>query len=175
MGDLFLPNLAGTQRNQFRIRPAAAIGAPTTGYHRVGELHMDLAGVPWVCVVTGTPGEWDRLGSSPALALSLALGVNALDSLYVDDVGLIRWMVYLRKGQVRAGYLVTGTHNGDPSTDATDGYVGITLEGGTGEDVDVDIDCEVSGAGASQIISLELDAGSTGWEAFAVRIATFPA
>jgi hypothetical protein len=175
MGDLYLPNLAGTQRNQFRIRPAGVIGAPTTGYHRLGEVHMDAAGVPWVCVLTGTPGEWDKLGTSPSLSLNLALGVNTLDALYVDDVGLIRWMVYLRKATQRHGYMVTGTHDGDVSSDATNGFVGLTMESSTGQDIDVDIDVNVSGAGASQVISLELDAGSTGWDAFAVRLATFPA
>lgn len=53
-----IADLAGTRRSQFRILPDAAAGAPTTGYHAEGEIHMDANKVPWRCTVSGTPGTW---------------------------------------------------------------------------------------------------------------------
>jgi hypothetical protein len=53
-----IADLAGTRRNQFRINPAGTSGAPTTGYHQVGEIHMDSAGSMWRCTASGTPGTW---------------------------------------------------------------------------------------------------------------------
>jgi len=50
--------IKGTTQSQFQITPAAASGAPTTGAHEVGELHMDSGGDLYRCVIAGTPGTW---------------------------------------------------------------------------------------------------------------------
>lgn len=70
----FLSDLAGTLRSQFRIKPAAATGAPTAGSHQIGELHMDSTAALFVCVSTGTPGTWQAAGGS--------LPANRLVSVY---------------------------------------------------------------------------------------------
>ena len=53
-----LSDLAGTRRNQFRINPADAVGPPATGYHQIGEEHVDSGGTRFHCTASGTPGTW---------------------------------------------------------------------------------------------------------------------
>jgi hypothetical protein len=38
--------------------PAATAGPPTTGTHALGELYVDVDGVQYRCVASGTPGTW---------------------------------------------------------------------------------------------------------------------
>ncbi|NUT33702.1 MAG: hypothetical protein HOV79_11570 [Hamadaea sp.] len=48
-----------------RLHPAASAGAPTTGAHTAGEVHVDSLGKQYVCVKGGTPGTWVRPGLNP--------------------------------------------------------------------------------------------------------------
>jgi len=43
-------------------------GAPGTGTHSQGEMHMDTTGAIFVCTVSGTPGTW--------MTITLALEVR---------------------------------------------------------------------------------------------------
>jgi hypothetical protein len=46
-----------------RLLPAETAGAPTSGYHQVGELFVDSQGNLFFCKVTGTskPGNWRQI------------------------------------------------------------------------------------------------------------------
>lgn len=51
----------GTTRPEWKLVPATTEGAPTTGPHLEGELHMDSNHDVWKCTVSGTPGTWSLL------------------------------------------------------------------------------------------------------------------
>ena len=43
------------------LEPAATVGAPTTGDHRLGTLYVDADAALWLCVADGTPGAWRQV------------------------------------------------------------------------------------------------------------------
>lgn len=45
--------------------PTAVVGPPTTGNHIQDELWTDCYGASWVCLTSGTPGNWKQI--SPAI------------------------------------------------------------------------------------------------------------
>lgn len=101
MPDLHLANLAGTRKSQFRIRPAGTTGAPTTGAHAVGEIHMDSEGSMWRCTAAGTPGTWSQLGGIAITfnepAADNAAGTQAIfDSATVGESVAFPDLLYLK-------------------------------------------------------------------------------
>lgn len=65
--------LAGITLSQFRIRPAANPGAPTTGFHLIGEEHVDSVGARFFCTASGTPGTWATGGGGKPASIVLIL------------------------------------------------------------------------------------------------------
>lgn len=53
-----LTTVDGTSRSQWHINPASVVGAPTTGTHQRGEIHIDSDHSLWKCTASGTPGTW---------------------------------------------------------------------------------------------------------------------
>jgi hypothetical protein len=57
-------------RAQIWLVPAAGAGPPSTGAHSVGDVWMDSRGTAWICVISGTPGNFMPLqpgnGTNPA-------------------------------------------------------------------------------------------------------------
>jgi hypothetical protein len=51
----------GGQVAPVRLSPAAHPGAPTSGYHRMGELYVDNEGDLFFCKKSGTPGIWKQV------------------------------------------------------------------------------------------------------------------
>ena len=47
------------------LQPHGSDGAPTGGYHQVGEVMVDVNGTLWQCVLAGTPGSSVRPGFNP--------------------------------------------------------------------------------------------------------------
>jgi hypothetical protein len=45
-------------RAPLNLSPAAAPGAPTTGFHAVGDVYVDSRGMLWLCIATATPGTF---------------------------------------------------------------------------------------------------------------------
>lgn len=48
-------------KSQLYLVPAVNAGAPTTGTHKLGELHLDKNGSLFVCTALGTPGTWKQV------------------------------------------------------------------------------------------------------------------
>ena len=44
--------------SQFGLVPSGSTGAPTSGTHNAGEIHMDQNHDLYMCISTGTPGTW---------------------------------------------------------------------------------------------------------------------
>ena len=44
-----------------RLFPAPAAGAPSSGYHLMGELLLDSHGDLFLCKASGTPGVWKQI------------------------------------------------------------------------------------------------------------------
>jgi hypothetical protein len=53
-------------RAPLRLKPAAAPGHPTTGFHQKGEFYVDVKGNLFYCRDDGTPGTWFRVQLIPA-------------------------------------------------------------------------------------------------------------
>ena len=60
----------GSTPNGLRLTPAGAGGAPSGGAHAAGELHVDSAGVLYVCTGAGTPGTWTRVGKQDQMVVA---------------------------------------------------------------------------------------------------------
>ena len=96
-GPRHLADLAGTRRNQFRIKPAGTTGAPSSGYHQIGEEHVDSAGARFYCTASGTPGTWSStvtpasaITNTPAgniVATDVQAAINELDTEKVAKAG----------------------------------------------------------------------------------------
>lgn len=48
--------------------PSSTAGAPTSGFHQLGEVYVDSAGTFYRCVVAGTPGTWAPMYTTVPLA-----------------------------------------------------------------------------------------------------------
>lgn len=49
-----------------RLNPASNSGAPTIGFHQMGEFFVDSNGDLFYCKVAGTPGTWFKVSLTPA-------------------------------------------------------------------------------------------------------------
>ena len=47
------------------LLPEKTLGPPITGTHEAGEEHYDSYGGQWLCVGSGTPGNWIRINEPP--------------------------------------------------------------------------------------------------------------
>lgn len=56
-----ISDLRGTRKNQFNIKPASALGAPSSGTYMKGDIHIDADGVIRTCITAGTPGTWREI------------------------------------------------------------------------------------------------------------------
>jgi hypothetical protein len=52
-------------RAALTLGQGGAPGAPAANFHNSGDIYLDSLATVWVCVGTGTPGIWVRLGSVP--------------------------------------------------------------------------------------------------------------
>jgi hypothetical protein len=53
----------GGDTRGFRIAPRSVPGSPATGTWTGGTIIVDSTGVVYICVATGTPGTWQKLGA----------------------------------------------------------------------------------------------------------------
>lgn len=112
-----LADLAGTRRNQFRINPAGTTGAPSSGYHQIGEEHVDSAGARFYCTASGTPGTWVGAGATVITGGPLTISVaTAIDSVAVATYASVDWYLVLVNGTDRYSSHVNATHNGSTAT-----------------------------------------------------------
>jgi hypothetical protein len=51
---------------QLSLVPGATAGRPQNGFHQLGEIFMDSGGALFICVGTGSPGNWVKVATSPA-------------------------------------------------------------------------------------------------------------
>jgi hypothetical protein len=56
-------DINGGDAKGLRIRPRSTTGAPTTGTWNPGTIIVDNQGALYVCVIAGTPGIWNKVGS----------------------------------------------------------------------------------------------------------------
>lgn len=155
----YLADLAGTGRSQFRIKPDAAAGPPTSGYHKIGTLHMDATGVLWSCTATGTPGSWVALAPvDPPVGGQVVLpaALTVLDTLDITLYRTAKWALELRKGTKLWVEEILASHDGTTPTDVRPASFKI----GTGP-VDADGEVDISGG----LLRLTVTPGSTGWTA----------
>ncbi len=92
------------------------------------------------------------------------LGVTALvpvDTVLVDDVKMVRWMVHVQQGNKVTTYEVDATHDGTAGADATDTdctkYARLKMNGNISG---LKIRCAVTGSGATQKMELRVQANS---------------
>ncbi|MFN2445053.1 MAG: hypothetical protein ABR606_05650 [Vicinamibacterales bacterium] len=53
---------ASGTRAPIRLVPSAVPGAPSSGFHEMGEMMVDSNGDLYLCKATGTPGTWKLIG-----------------------------------------------------------------------------------------------------------------
>lgn len=152
-----IADLAGTRRSQFRIRPDAAAGPPTTGAHQLGDLHMDSLGRLWQCSASGTPGTWVMLdpviaGQQGALPVSLTV----LDSVAITSYRTVKWALELKKGTKYQIFEIVASHNDTTPTDQRP----VSYKIGTGT-IDISADVDI----VSSNLRLTVTPASTGWTA----------
>jgi hypothetical protein len=162
----YLADLAGTQRSDFRIKPDAATGPPTSGSHLLGEIHTDSAGRLWHCIASGTPGTWEPLavvvgGEVP----SLSVATHVLDSLDTAVFNSVRWAIELRKGTNVLLQEIVASHDG---SGAWGEMRPTSMQVGTGTfDITIEVDVHVSG-----FMRLMVTPVTTGWTATWKRLYT---
>lgn len=74
----------GSTAQGLRLTPAGSAGAPSSGAHSAGELHVDSAGVVWVCTGAGTPGTWGRVADQLASPAAGVVTAAALSNTLAD-------------------------------------------------------------------------------------------
>jgi hypothetical protein len=104
------------------------------------------------------------IGGAAPFTVSLSTGVNLVDSVLVDAIGVAIYDVQLIKDSTGARYscVVRAQHDGTTTDDATDTDYIITDTLITGT-VDVSLLMEVNGTGISQTMRLKANASSAGW------------
>lgn len=151
----YIVDLAGTARSEFRIKPAAAVGAPTSGYHLIGEVHVGSLGDVWSCVATGTPGTWKRVSVVDGYSAAVAAGTYVLDTVSVAQYYSVKWVIEFRNGSRVLLQEIAASH--DDTVNVSD-IRPVSMQIGTGTfDVSADVDL-VSGS-----LRLVATALSSGW------------
>jgi hypothetical protein len=161
----YLSDLAGTQQNQFRIRPSGSAGPPSSGYHRVGEEYVDVNGARWYCVASGTPGTWQGLGVGGTQALTLASTDYVLDTLDITKYRTTRWALEFKKNTNLLILEIVASHDGSAASEVrpTSMLIGSTA------DVAATVDIN------SGNLRLYVSADTTGWTATWQRLYTMGA
>ena len=149
-----LADLAGTRRSQFRINPAGAAGAPTTGAHLIGELHIDSVGSVWYCTTAGTPGTWVAGNVVIAGQSSPATGPQVIDTVAIASFRTVRWAVELRKALRYRVLEIVASHDGVTPQH----QIPTSFEFGTGAN-DITVDVDISGGN----LRLLTTPATTGW------------
>lgn len=149
-------DLAGTRRSQFRVRPDAASGPPTTGAHLIGEIHVDSLGVLWSCVIAGTPGSWQ--GGKRSVALGNSAGQVVDTSLATTRSSAVWDITFINATSTEYSRVSASTD----LTDVTYNQSSIVAQGpSTFPVVAVDL--------SSGSIRLIVDTVSVGWTVFVER------
>jgi hypothetical protein len=119
-------------------------------------------------------GELDAAaGATPVSStLSAVTGTNTLDSVLVDNVAVVKWLVTVRQGQEFVAQEVWASHDGDASNDAT--LVDKTLYAKiktAGTIAGFDIDVVIALAGASQEMRLDVtNTAAADWHATRIPV-----
>lgn len=161
-----IADLAGTRRSQFRIKPDTAPGSPTTGSHLIGEIHTDSLGALWHCIVSGSPGTWEAVGSAVGGQSSLPTGLQVIDSLAIASNRTIRWAVEVRKASRYRILEIVASHDGTN----VHTQIPTSFQFGTGAN-DIVVDVDISGGN----IRLIATPSTTGWTLTWKRVYAMPA
>lgn len=118
-------------------------------------------------------GELDAaLGSGNVGTTLTASGTNTLDSVLVDAVASVQWLVTVRQGSSMESALIWVSHDGTTGGDAVDtdhtDFGSLDLNSSiSGFDIDVDL----SGAGAAQVMRLQVTTtASADWQATRIPV-----
>lgn len=102
--------------------------------------------------------------------LSIADGTKVLESLLVDDYKTVVWCVALYNGTISKNVLISATHNGTASLDATATDFSESIVASIGNATPVTFSVDVSGSGTGQTIRLKASTTSNGWSISLRRI-----
>ena len=63
-----------------QLTPAGSAGAPASGTHALGELHLDSANILWQCTTAGTPGTWKQFAVMTSTLVDKLIQVSIGDA-----------------------------------------------------------------------------------------------
>lgn len=119
-------------------------------------------------------GDLDAAAGATPVSSSLTAvsGSNVLDTVLVDNVAVVKWLVTVRQGTAYVAQEVWASHNGDASTDATivDKTIYAKIKT-VGAIAGFDIDVTLTGAGGAQTLDLDVTTtASADWKATRIPV-----
>lgn len=102
--------------------------------------------------------------------LSIADGTKTLESLLVDDYKSAIWTIALSNGTISKNILVSATHDGTISSDATTVDFSISTLASIGDATPVTFTVTLTGTGTGQYMRLQASTSSNGWSVSFRRI-----
>lgn len=105
-----------------RLTAAGSSGAPSSGAHTKGELHIDSGGVLYVCTADGTPGTWYRAANQTTSVYVVSIGDATSGSSPVNCTLQIKDLAGANAAQVE--FVELGVYqDSDGAADASDATI----------------------------------------------------
>ncbi|MBL8880650.1 MAG: hypothetical protein JNG88_16175 [Phycisphaerales bacterium] len=105
-----------------KLTAAGSSGAPSSGAHTKGELHIDSGGVLYVCTADGSPGTWYRAANQTTSVYVVSIGDATSGSSPVNCTLQVKDLAGANVAQVE--YIeVSVNQDSDGAADATDATI----------------------------------------------------